>query len=180
MGKLTAMPAAPALPTAPSSSAAVVAHQPGAQSPLGLPHASPSIRKLAREFGVHWDHQRAKAAIAALEGTVLATCADAATTKFLAETRTRFAAQLSLFPDVAHDDVAAIARDQVLDALHHRLHFVIGRIGLHNKNGFVHSQGHLTPSSSGSRDAAGRDVMPNPTSALVTASGLKPSIERQA
>jgi pyruvate dehydrogenase E2 component (dihydrolipoamide acetyltransferase) len=37
---------------APAPLAASAPHQPGSQSPLGLPHASPSIRKLAREFGV--------------------------------------------------------------------------------------------------------------------------------
>ncbi|MEY2622551.1 MAG: hypothetical protein RIT26_2371 [Pseudomonadota bacterium] len=42
----------PAALAAPAAAAQAVAHQPGVQSPLGLPHASPSVRKLAREFGV--------------------------------------------------------------------------------------------------------------------------------
>ena len=45
-------PVASPAPAAVASSAPATAHQPGSQSPLGLPHASPSIRKLAREFGV--------------------------------------------------------------------------------------------------------------------------------
>jgi pyruvate dehydrogenase E2 component (dihydrolipoamide acetyltransferase) len=45
-------PVASPAPAAVASSAPAAAHQPGSQSPLGLPHASPSIRKLAREFGV--------------------------------------------------------------------------------------------------------------------------------
>ncbi|MDI9329985.1 MAG: dihydrolipoyllysine-residue acetyltransferase [Alphaproteobacteria bacterium] len=43
---------APAVPAPAVIAAPLAAHQPGTQSPLGLPHASPAIRKLAREFGV--------------------------------------------------------------------------------------------------------------------------------
>lgn len=43
----------PAPRVSPPPAAAVAAtHQPGAASPVGLPHASPSMRKLARELGV--------------------------------------------------------------------------------------------------------------------------------
>ncbi len=42
---------APAAAAAPSAPAALPAHQPGAPTP-GLPHASPTIRRLARELGV--------------------------------------------------------------------------------------------------------------------------------
>jgi pyruvate dehydrogenase E2 component (dihydrolipoamide acetyltransferase) len=48
-------PAPSAVLAAPASAPAVAPHQPGSTSPLGLPHASPSIRKLAREFGVPLD-----------------------------------------------------------------------------------------------------------------------------
>ncbi len=48
-----AAPVVASAPTPPAPAAAPAApHQPGSTSPLGLPHASPSIRKLAREFGV--------------------------------------------------------------------------------------------------------------------------------
>ena len=43
---------APAAAVATSTPAPAAAHQPGSGKPIGLPHASPSIRKLAREFGV--------------------------------------------------------------------------------------------------------------------------------
>ncbi len=43
---------APAVAVAASTPAPAAAHQPGSGKPVGLPHASPSIRKLAREFGV--------------------------------------------------------------------------------------------------------------------------------
>ncbi len=47
--------AAPAFSVAPSAASVPVtaaAHQPGAASTVGLPHASPSVRKFARELGV--------------------------------------------------------------------------------------------------------------------------------
>ena len=53
-----AKPAAPAAPAAVAPQAASVAapaapaHNPGATAPVGLPHASPSVRKFARELGV--------------------------------------------------------------------------------------------------------------------------------
>jgi pyruvate dehydrogenase E2 component (dihydrolipoamide acetyltransferase) len=53
-----AKPAAPAAPAAVAPQAASVAapaapaHNPGAAAPVGLPHASPSVRKFARELGV--------------------------------------------------------------------------------------------------------------------------------
>ncbi len=48
-----AAPVVASAPTPPAPAAAPAApHQPGSTSPLGLPHASPSIRTLAREFGV--------------------------------------------------------------------------------------------------------------------------------
>ena len=47
-----AAPASASSPAAPVATAApVAAHQPGA-APVGLPHASPSVRKFARELGV--------------------------------------------------------------------------------------------------------------------------------
>ena len=53
----TAAPAAPAAvapqaATASAPAAAAPAHNPTATAPLGLPHASPSVRKFARELGV--------------------------------------------------------------------------------------------------------------------------------
>ena len=52
---VSAAPAAPAVPVAAAAPAAAVSvavpHQPGA-APVGLPHASPSVRKFARELGV--------------------------------------------------------------------------------------------------------------------------------
>jgi pyruvate dehydrogenase E2 component (dihydrolipoamide acetyltransferase) len=44
-------PAAPAASAASSAPASVTAHTPGG-APVGLPHASPSVRKFARELGV--------------------------------------------------------------------------------------------------------------------------------
>jgi pyruvate dehydrogenase E2 component (dihydrolipoamide acetyltransferase) len=49
---LAAAPANAAPATAPSLAPAAPAHNPGAAPVLGLPHASPSVRKFARELGV--------------------------------------------------------------------------------------------------------------------------------
>ncbi|MFM8575464.1 MAG: dihydrolipoyllysine-residue acetyltransferase, partial [Limnohabitans sp.] len=44
--------AAPAVPVAPAAASPAPAHQPTTTPALGLPHASPSVRKFARELGV--------------------------------------------------------------------------------------------------------------------------------
>ncbi|MEY3992648.1 MAG: Dihydrolipoyllysine-residue acetyltransferase component of pyruvate dehydrogenase complex, partial [Pseudomonadota bacterium] len=46
---------APAAVTAPAAASAAPAHNPTATSAVGLPHASPSVRKFARELGVPLD-----------------------------------------------------------------------------------------------------------------------------